>query len=124
MTKTRLLAVLGGLALAGCLASCPKVPPGPGPTGGTAGVAPVPVAGAAGAAGAPVATGGQPSQTLEQRACEAANAKCSVDVAECLKQVARLRTATYAHLSDSDLQCWIDAKDAMALTKCPNGVCR
>jgi len=135
MTKTRILAVLGGLLLCACMAGCPPNPgPGPQPTA-TGGTGPVPaggtggwenpwVGGQAGAAGAPVETGGTAPQTLEQRACAAANTKCAVNMDDCLKQVSQLRKATYAHLTDADLQCWVDAKDRSALVKCRNGVCR
>jgi len=51
MTRTRLIAVLGGLALAGCLASCPPGPgPQPGVTGGASSGGQASTGGGAGAA--------------------------------------------------------------------------
>lgn len=109
---------LACLAAASLAAACPPTPnPNPpGPTGG-APPNPPPVAGAAG-------QGGQGLLGLEERACTTAWALCAVDYGECVRQVAQLRNASYAKLSDADLQCWIDAPDRAALSKCPNGVCK
>jgi len=105
-------------------ASCqPNPPQPPGPTGGSQ---PIPgPEGGTGAQGGNLTGGAAPApDSLTARACARALMLCGVDLTECLRQVNQLKDASYATLSDADLQCWVDATDRAALVKCHNGVCR
>jgi hypothetical protein len=62
--------------------------------------------------------------SLVDRACANVAKLCAKDETECLRQINQLRNAPYATLSDSDLECWANAKDKATISACPGGVCR